>query len=159
MNRSLLPFLICLLAAMPAIEASAQVIDPREMLKGPVEETVLRVRDGDSVEVHAHIWPGQRLAVSVRLRGIDAPELRARCPAEREMAQMAKRHLIDLMTGNTIYLKRIGGGKYYGRILADIWTKQGQNIAEEMLNSGLAVQYRHRKRQDWCVVKPASFRP
>jgi len=132
-------------------------IASRELLDGPVKATLVRVRDGDSIEVLAHIWPGQRIAVSVRLRGIDAPELRARCSGERAMATRARAHLARLISDPTVSLRRIAGGKYFGRILADVTTEQGHDIANEMLISGFAVPYRNRKGKDWCATKPAAI--
>ncbi|MEM1040745.1 MAG: thermonuclease family protein [Pseudomonadota bacterium] len=154
-----------LLNALPAKNADAQStaqitpIDRREIIEGPVTATVLRVRDGDSIDVLAHIWPGQRIAVSVRLRNIDAPELRARCQEERLIAKAAKHHLISLImqagTNPTITLYKIGGGKYFGRILASARSSNGIDIGQNMIKSGLAVPYRQRKRQNWCAVRPA----
>ncbi|MEO0546511.1 MAG: thermonuclease family protein [Pseudomonadota bacterium] len=161
-------FACSLLGPLPEKPASAQSaaptnhVDHREILAGPVTATVLRVRDGDSIDVLAHIWPGQRIAVSVRLRNIDAPELRAQCEKERLIAQAAKRHLTSLIIQTdpnpTITLYGIGGGKYFGRILANALSNNGIGIGQNMIKSGLAVPYRQRKNQNWCAVRPAVFR-
>ena len=55
-----------------------------EGLEGPVKATVERVIDGDTIEVRAFIWLGQSLLIRVRIDGVDAPELEARCSQERE---------------------------------------------------------------------------
>ena len=39
----------------------------------------LRVLDGDTFEARVRVWPGFDVTTRVRLRGIDAPEMRARC--------------------------------------------------------------------------------
>ncbi|HEY4265726.1 MAG TPA: hypothetical protein VGM72_10435, partial [Micropepsaceae bacterium] len=57
-----------------------------EALEGPVSAVVQRVVDGDTIEVRAAIWLGQSLTVRVRIDGVDAPELKARCPEERQLA-------------------------------------------------------------------------
>src|SRR5215470_4926396 len=44
---------------------------------------VLRVIDGDTFEARVRVWPGIDITTKVRLRNIDTPELRARCPDER----------------------------------------------------------------------------
>ena len=41
-----------------------------------VPARVVRVIDGDTVEVLARPWPGQTIQAIVRLAGVDAPELR-----------------------------------------------------------------------------------
>src|SRR6185312_332928 len=38
---------------------------------------VLRVIDGDTFEARVHVWPGLDITTKVRLRGVDAPEMRA----------------------------------------------------------------------------------
>ena len=52
---------------------------------------VIQVIDGDTFEARIHLWPGLDVTTRVRLRGIDAPELKAHCPQEREMAEIAAR--------------------------------------------------------------------
>lgn len=54
-----------------------------EVVAGPVRADVVRVIDGDTLAVTAHIWVGQSLATSVRIRGIDTPELRGGAPGKR----------------------------------------------------------------------------
>ena len=51
---------------------------------------MIRVRDGDTLVVAARIWVGQEIVIDARINGIDAPELRARCPRERALAQRAR---------------------------------------------------------------------
>ena len=52
-------------------------------IAGPVTAEVIRIIDGDTIEVDAHPWPGHAVRVSVRLRGIDTPERRSRCADQR----------------------------------------------------------------------------
>src|ERR1700680_2374477 len=40
---------------------------------------VVHVIDGDTFEARVAVWPGIEIKTKVRLRGIDAPELHARC--------------------------------------------------------------------------------
>ena len=51
---------------------------------------VLRVIDGDTFEARVRIWPGMDVTTKVRLRGIDAPEMHARCGDERAKALAAR---------------------------------------------------------------------
>src|SRR5437764_15297572 len=48
---------------------------------------ILRVLDGDTFEARVRVWPGLDITTKVRLRGIDAPELRAHCEDERVQAE------------------------------------------------------------------------
>lgn len=56
---------------------------PREPLAGPIPAMVVKVVDGDTLNVRARIWINQELDTAVRLLGIDAPELNGACEAER----------------------------------------------------------------------------
>ena len=50
---------------------------------------VIRTIDGDTFEARVHLSPGVDPVSRVRLRGIDAPELKASCPEELEKAEAA----------------------------------------------------------------------
>ena len=115
-------------------------------IAGPVTAQIIRIIDGDTVEVDAHPWPGHAVRVSVRLRGIDTPERRSRCAEQRAAAQLARNELERLVSGvSTVELINVAGGKYYGRVLADM--KAGaRDIASAMLASGLARPYQGGKR-------------
>ncbi|WP_244577832.1 thermonuclease family protein [Hoeflea halophila] len=115
---------------------------------------IIRIIDGDTLEVDAHPWPGHAVRVSVRLRGIDTPERRSRCAAQRVAAQMARNQLERLVSGfQSVELVNVAGGKYFGRVLADM--KAGsRDIASAMLESGHASPYRGGKRhKPKCAVK------
>jgi micrococcal nuclease len=115
-------------------------------IAGPVTAEVIRIIDGDTIEVDAHPWPGHAVRVSVRLRGIDTPEHRSRCADQRAMALLARDELERLVTGfQTVELINVSGGKYYGRVLADI-RAGSRDVAAAMLESGLARAYQGGKR-------------
>ena len=69
----------CLSAALCAPLRAQDVPSPYSEYYGTVE----RVIDGDTLVVVIDLWPGFEATYSVRVRGIDAPELsHARCPQE-----------------------------------------------------------------------------
>jgi len=113
---------------------------------GPVSARIVRVIDGDTLLVDAHPWPGHAVRVSVRVRGIDTPERRSTCSTERLAADHARNELERLVAEfSTVELINVSGGKYYGRVLADL--KAGtHDIAATMLASGLARPYHGGKR-------------
>lgn len=121
-----------------------------ESIPGPVEARVLRVIDGDSFVAEAHVWPGHTVTVSVRIRGIDAPEARSRCEAEREAAGRARAALEALIAQGPVGMTNIGGGKFYGRVLADVTAHDGRTIADALVEDGLARIYGGGKRGSWC---------
>jgi endonuclease YncB( thermonuclease family) len=69
---------------------------------------VLHVIDGDTFEARVHLWQGLDITTRIRLRGVDAPELKARCFEESQMAQAARAALIALLDegGVTILIVR-----------------------------------------------------
>ncbi|EKF41917.1 thermonuclease family protein [Nitratireductor indicus] len=113
----------------------------RDIVSGPVQVRVLRVIDGDTFVAEAHMWPGQHIQVSVRLRGIDAPEMRSKCPAERNAARKARDALTSLLEAGEVSISAISGGKYYGRVLADVRTSDGLDIGRRLLETRLVAAY------------------
>src|SRR5581483_2642633 len=58
---------------------------------------VVRVIDGDTFEARVNVWPGIDITTRVRLRGIDAPEMHARCDAEQAKARAARDALAAML--------------------------------------------------------------
>ena len=86
----------------------------------------------------------------MRIRGIDAPEMRSRCDTERRAAKRSRAALGRLLAGGSVTVSNIGGDKYYGRVLADVTTTAGEKIAPAMLRLGMARAYSGKKRQRMC---------
>ena len=76
---------------------------------------------------------------SVRLSGIDAPEMRGKTADEKEIAHKAQSALNTKLLGKDVFLKNIEIEKY-GRMLCDVYLKE-ENISTWMVNSRLAVSY------------------
>jgi micrococcal nuclease len=140
---------IAALASPAAFEPGASA---SEMLAGPYVGAVERVVDGDTIAVRVEIWLQQNLEVLVRVRGIDAPELRGDCDLERIRAAEATAALQRLVTGGVVTLTEIEGDKFYGRVVADVTTPQGANVGRELVAAGLARSYDGGTRQGWCAV-------
>ena len=121
-----------------------------EVLPGPLPARVVEVVDGDTLEVSARIWLGQAVRVRVRLAGVDAPELRGKCAAERRTAGRAKAFLATAIGDGEIRLSQIRYGKYAGRVLARIAAADGRDLGQALLAQGLARAYAGGKRVSWC---------
>lgn len=80
-NRPL--FLAASLAPLLAVHAHAFESGKRIEITGPVSADIIRVIEGDTILVAAKPGPQQTMEVYVRLRGIDAPELKSSCAATR----------------------------------------------------------------------------
>jgi micrococcal nuclease len=111
---------------------------------------VLRVIDGDTFEARVHVWPGLDITTKIRLRGIDAPELKARCPAERAMAEAARDALRDMLAEGQVGISAVTLDKYGGRVVADAATRSVASVSAELQAKGLARGYRCGRRLSWC---------
>ena len=78
-----------------------------ETIPGPIPATVLRIIDGDTIVVRARIWLGQDLDTLVRLDGVDAPELKGRCPYENRLALKARAFIQTRTTDGKVVLHNI----------------------------------------------------
>ncbi|MGB1547124.1 MAG: thermonuclease family protein [Alphaproteobacteria bacterium] len=121
-----------------------------EILPGPVPAYVLRVVDGDTLMVRARIWPGHHVETLVRLKGVDAPELKARCAKERALANEARDFLEQRAAGLPVWLSDIHFGKYAGRVLARVAVDSGTDLGAQLLAVGLARTYVKGPRLSWC---------
>lgn len=136
-----------LVAALLALHAAPRA---SETLPGPVPATVLEVIDGDTVKLRAHIWLGQEVETAVRLDGIDTPELRGGCAAERRLAAAARDLLVRLVGDGRVSLRDIAQDKYGGRVVAKIADMGGRDLGATLLATGLARPYNGGARGSWC---------
>jgi len=111
---------------------------------------VLRVLDGDTFEARVRVWPGMDITTRVRLRGIDAPEMHARCPAERVKAEAARDALASLLAQGSVGITHVGLDKYAGRVDADVSTRTTASISEVLYAAGHARRYAGGHRDGWC---------
>jgi len=113
---------------------------------------VLRVIDGDTFEARVHLWPGLEMTTRVRLRGIDAPEMKSACAEEFRMAEAATEALRALLANGEVMIFNIGPDKYNGRVVADASTRQTQSVSSALLASGHARAYQGGRRGGWCAT-------
>jgi endonuclease YncB( thermonuclease family) len=112
---------------------------------------VVRTIDGDTFEARVHLPPDLDLTTRIRLRGIDAPELKASCPQELEMAEAATAALRALLGEGDVRIFNIGPDKYAGRVVADVITRRSGNVSAAMIATGLARSYGGGHRGGWCA--------
>ncbi len=111
---------------------------------------VLRVIDGDTFEARVRIWPGMDVTTKVRLRGIDAPELRARCENERTKAVEARDALAGILSEGAVGVAGVAQDKYGGRVDAAVSTAATADVSAALLARGLVRRYSGGRRQSWC---------
>jgi endonuclease YncB( thermonuclease family) len=140
-----------LAAAVLTVTAGAGAAESRRTVAGPVRAHLVRVIDGDTIEVLARIWPDHYVETLVRLAGIDAPELRGRCAEEIALAERAKARLAALLAGQRLQLTDVRYGKYAGRVVARVVTEDGRDAAKALLDENLARPYDGGRRGSWCA--------
>jgi endonuclease YncB( thermonuclease family) len=120
-------------------------------VRHPVD--VIRTIDGDTFEARVHLWPGLDIMTRVRLRGIDAPELKAQCEKEFRMAEAASDALQNLLAEGEVTIYNIGPDKYQGRVDANVATKRTANVSDALLAGGFARAYDGGHRSGWCASR------
>jgi len=116
-------------------------------IRQPVD--VIRTIDGDTFLARVHQRDGRVLVARVRLRGIDAPEMKASCREELDKAEAATDALRDLLGQGGVTITNLGPDKY-GRVLADVATKRTANVSAVLLAGGYARSYNGGHRDGWC---------
>jgi endonuclease YncB( thermonuclease family) len=137
-RTSLLVFAVAggLALAAPADESLRR--DPPELpVPGPVPARLLRVVDGDTIRVRAHIWLGQDVETMVRLSGVDAAEKHAHCDYERDMARKAQDFVEAKLADDRISLADITYDKYGRRVVARVLTASGEDLSTALLGAPL----------------------
>lgn len=112
----------------------------------------VRTIDGDTFEARVHLEPGLDLTTRVRLRGIDAPELKAACAEELQMAEAATGALRAMLGEGGVVISNVGPDKYDGRVVADVSTRRTANVSAAMIGGGYARRYGGGHRNGWCAT-------
>lgn len=121
---------------------------------------VLRNYDADTLTVDIpglHPLIGKN--ISVRVRGIDAPEIKGQNQCEKDAARTAKRLVENLLkNAKRVDLVEVDRDKYF-RVLADVQV-DGQDLKSILIKNRLAYNYGGGKKRNvnWCEFQrsPAS---
>lgn len=141
------------LSALPA-QAQEEPANPYALYYAEV----VRVLDGDTLDVRVDLWPGVQAVYAVRVRGIDAPELRrSSCEAERLWAEEAKAQVAKLYDiGSRVRLEDVEYDAYSGRVVADVRRWRSDRwiyLADELVERGLAEAWMPGMADiDWCTL-------
>lgn len=140
-------------AVLPGVIAKRDALAAKSNFGNVVVKWV-RTYDGDTSTFNLPSWPpiiGKK--ISVRILGIDTPEIRGKCSKEKILAVKARdvvRAILDdaKREGKTIELRNMRRGKYF-RILANVYVEE-MSIAKFLIYQGLARVYDGGKRKGWC---------
>ncbi|CAM3549562.1 thermonuclease family protein [Thalassospira profundimaris] len=107
--------------------------------------------DGDTIYVAIPGLPDEIANMSVRVRGVDTPEMRGQCESEKQLAQKARDYARQrLKTATSVQFCEPEWGRYGGRVVASVRV-DGSPLDLELIENGLARPYDGKtKRQPWC---------
>lgn len=142
--------LILLLSLLPVLAGD-------QTYGSAVVDSIVSVYDGDTFRCNIEGYPaiiGKN--ISIRIRGIDTPEIRGGEACEKKDARKIRDYVEKrLRSANTIMLKNVGRPKYF-RLLADV-VVDGVDIGQELITLGYAYEYDGGTKQQW-VCLPDSVR-
>lgn len=102
---------------------------------------VIKVYDGDTITIASKMpYPDSPIfRFSVRLNGIDTPEIKGKTVAEKKHATLARDALSEQILGKIVELKNVSLEKY-GRLLADVYCKD-LHLNKWLIDNKYAVPY------------------
>jgi micrococcal nuclease len=102
---------------------------------------VIKVYDGDTITIASKLpyLESPLYRFSVRLNGIDCPEIKGKDEHEKACAQIAKEEVSDLILNKVVTLQNLQTEKY-GRILADVYIND-LHLNKYLVEKRLAVIY------------------
>lgn len=102
---------------------------------------VLKVYDGDTITIASKLpYPESPIyRFSVRLNGIDCPEIKGKDENEKECAKIAKEEMTSLVLKKIVTLENVETEKY-GRLLADVYVGD-LHLNKHLIEKRLAVKY------------------
>lgn len=121
------------------------------------------VYDGDTFKVYlACRYPLFCKKMSVRINGIDCPELKTKDPCEKQAALKAKLFTKAFLKSGPVILRNCQKDKYF-RLLCDVSVrepsdsarKREKSLSQALLDEKLAVPYSGGTKQkvNWCLEK------
>ena len=114
--------------------------------------TILRVIDGDTVDVIIDCGFSILHKARVRMYGIDTPESRTRDKDEKARGLMSKDFLVDMLKKGDVIIKTKKDKKgKFGRILGELHVgNKGRsvNINQSLIDNFLAVEYYGQSKEE-----------
>jgi len=107
--------------------------------------------DGDTITFNLpNLHPIIGKKISIRLNGIDTPEIKGKCEKEKYDAEQVREMVRDILKdAEKITLKNMQRGKYF-RIASDVIV-DGESLGNMLVEAGMAIRYDGRKKtHKWC---------
>ena len=109
---------------------------------------ILRVVDGDTVDVSIDLGFDISYKSRVRLYGIDTPESRTRDKDEKARGLMSKEYLMNELSKGQVVIKTHKDKKgKFGRVLGEMYVGD-RNVNMMMVDNYLAVEYHGQSKEE-----------
>ena len=106
--------------------------------------------DGDTCYITAKTFPEPLQKMSIRILGIDTPEIKGKCAEEKALAEKGRVLANELFrAADEITLENLDWDKYGGRVLADVYL-DGELYSQKLIDAGLARPYDGGTKTPWC---------
>ena len=106
--------------------------------------------DGDTCYIEVPEFPENLRKMSIRILGIDTPEIKGKCVEEKELA-LKGRELANLLfrEAKEIEYRDLDWDKYGGRLLSNVYL-DGELYSQMLIDAGLARPYDGGTKESWC---------
>lgn len=106
--------------------------------------------DGDTIIVDLNCnEPLFCKKMSIRVNGVDTPEIRGECKTEKLLAEKAKYYVRKKIKKSNLKLKNCKKGKYF-RLVCDVYYND-ISLSKNLIEQDLAVKYDGgKKTKNWC---------
>lgn len=103
--------------------------------------TVVSVYDGDTFKINLNCETDVFCEnISVRVRGVDTPEIKGKTEREKALAKQAKAFTKEFLSHTPVSLTDCGRDKYF-RLLCNVTNGQGKDLSQELIDAGLGYSY------------------
>ena len=102
---------------------------------------VVKIVDGDTLDVVLDLGFSVRVKSRVRLAGIDTPEMASKDLGDRERARAARQFVQAWIAQGGQLRARTTKDDKYGRMLAELVREDGATITDALLDARLAKRY------------------
>jgi endonuclease YncB( thermonuclease family) len=160
-NNSSLYSMGCCLATPISEETLPKDINLKELSQfvPPLKSgRVLKVYDGDTITIASRIpglSPPTIFKFSIRLHGIDTPEITSKDSDEKEMAVKAREVLTEMLLGKDVRLVPMGDSlDKYGRLMCEVYLDK-VCLNKWMIEKRYALPYDGKKKtnpESWSAV-------
>lgn len=145
--------IVAILLFIIGIAGLFKIYELRTAIAQTNEMQVIRVIDGDTVQITAPFLPQNlKKELALRIYGVDTPERgqKAKCNRERELSEAAKQFVEkNISSAKRIEIQLHKWDKYGGRVLGDLII-DGESLSSRLINGGLAFKYDGGKKKSWC---------